>query len=72
MVKEPADEGQRGSGASLRPIETNKPAKSSDKPTAAQSKLLAKPAVEIKYTGKDGKTPLSRYRLRTVITPMCA
>jgi hypothetical protein len=58
IVKEPADrkDKEAQSYKLFDPIETNKATEIIDKPTAAQSKLLAKPAVEIKYTGKDGKT----------------
>ena len=58
MVKEPADKKDKEAQSYklFDPIETNKATEIIDKPTAAQSKLLAKPAVEVKYTGKDGKT----------------
>jgi hypothetical protein len=58
VIKEPADKKDKEAQSYklFDPIETNKASEIIDKPTAAQSKLLAKPAVEVKFTGKDGKT----------------
>ncbi len=58
MIKEPADQKDKEALTSkfLDPFDTSKASELIDKPTAAINSKLAKPAVEVRYTKKDGKT----------------